>query len=219
MEFKKIAGLFTCALIIVSASFAMAGVPDLQKSQAATAYAGPLVPVLFNLPNGAGSAFTAAATWDGVTPGLGTAVVDATITVTLIDGGDVPVANFPREDLWLESQDGGMAFCTGGTNADGETDVTGTTTFTFPLAAGGASQAVTLVMVNGAALTSNSGLPLSFNSADISSDGKVNLSDVPLFAGDFFGGLNPFRSDLKYDGVVNLSDVVRLAQGVGAQCP
>jgi hypothetical protein len=219
MNFKKIAGVFACALIIGAASFATAGVPDLQESTAATAYGGPFVPVLFSLPNGAGSPFTAAATWDGVTPGTGTAVVDATITITLLDGGLAPVVNFPAEDLWLESQDGGLAFCTGGTTSDGNTDGTGTTQWAFPIAAGGASQAVTLVMVNGAALTSNSGLALSHNTADLTGDRIVNLTDVPAFAGDFFGGTNPFRSDMNYDGVVNLSDVFRLAQGVGAECP
>ena len=115
-------------------------------------------------------------------------VVDATITVTLLDGGGFPVVNFAFEDLWLESSDGGMVFCIGGTTADANTDGAGMTAWTLPLAAGGASQSVTLVTVNGAALTSNAGLALSYNSADLNGDQIVNLTDVPEFAGDFFGG-------------------------------
>jgi hypothetical protein len=204
-------GIFACALIIGAASFATAGVPDLGLSTATT-YAGPGTPVMFNLPNGGGVSFTNASL-------VGQTGIDATINLTLLDGGMVPVVNFPFEDLWLESLDGGMKYCTGGTVADANTDALGQTTWTVPVLAGGASQAVTLVMVNGAALTSNAGLALSHNSADINGDGKVNLTDVPLFAGDVFGGLHPFRSDFQYDGLVNLSDVVKLAQGVGAECP
>lgn len=207
-------GIFACALIIGAASFATAGVPDLGLSTATT-YVGANVPVMLNLPNGGGSPFTSATINLG---GTATAV-DATINLTLLDGGMVPVVNFPFEDLWLESLDGGMVFCTGGTVADANTDAAGQTTWTFPLRASGASQALTQVMVNGAALTSSAGLALSHNSPDINADGNVNLTDVPLFAADFYGGLDPFRSDFQYDGAVNLSDVVKLAQGIGAQCP
>lgn len=208
-------GIFACALIIGAASFASAGVPDLGLSTATT-YSGPAgVPVMLNMPNAAGSAFTAASVIGGT--------VDATINLTLLDGGGFAVPNFPFEDLWLESVDGAQeysfSYCAGGTTADADTDAAGMTTWTFPLRAGGASETVTAVMVNGAALTSNAGLAIHHNSPDINSDGNVNLSDVPEFAGDFFGGLDPFRSDFQYDGDVNLSDVVKLAQGLGAACP
>jgi hypothetical protein len=89
----------------------------------------------------------------------------------------------------------------------------------MPLRAGAASQTVTYVMVNGEALTSNAGLALWHNSPDINGDGIVNLSDVPLFASDYLGGLDPFRADYQYDGVVNLSDVVKVSQAFGSQCP
>ncbi|MDX2472329.1 MAG: hypothetical protein QNL91_01345 [Candidatus Krumholzibacteria bacterium] len=62
-------------------------------------------------------------------------------------------------------------------------------------------------------------MAISYNSPDINGDGVVNLTDVPLFAGDFHGGAYDFRSDFHYDGIVNLSDVVHMAQGLGSSCP
>jgi hypothetical protein len=192
-----------------AASFATAGVPDLGLSTAATAYTGAGTAVLFNIPNGGGSAFTAARDLSGA--------VDATVTLTLIDGLGAPIANFPAEDMWLESSDGGMAFCTGGTTADLNTDVNGQTQWVTPLAAGGQSQALTDVMISGAALTSGS-LAIGHNSADISGDGNVNLTDVPLFVADFYGAY-AFRSDFSFDGNINLSDVVKMGTAIGASCP
>jgi hypothetical protein len=213
MLLRKLASIFACALLVGAASFAMAGVPDLDNSTATT-YSGAGTPVMLNLPGGGGIGFNVASVIGGS--------VDATINLELLDGTMAPVANFPAEDLWLETSDPGQEYsfsaCTAGTIADGDTDDLGLTEWAFPLSAGGASQTVTYVMVSGEALTSNAGLALWHNSPDITSDGIVNLSDVPEFAGDFFGGLDPFRSDFEYDGDVNLSDVVKLAQALQAQC-
>jgi hypothetical protein len=87
------------------------------------------------------------------------------------------------------------------------------------LAAGGVSEDLTFVMINGATLTGEGGLSLSHNSPDLNADGAVNLLDVPVFAGDLNGGLDPFRSDFNVDGAVNLLDVVKLAEGLGTSCP
>lgn len=209
MALKKFMGVFACVLILVSAAMATAGVPDLALSSASTAYSGAGAAVMFNIPNGGGSAFTAARDAGGA--------VDATITLTLVDGLGVVIANFPFEDMWLESADGGMAFCTGGTTADLNTDVAGQTQWVTPLAAGGSSQALTQVVISGAALTSGD-LAINHNSADISGDGVVNLTDVPLFVNDFYGAYN-FRSDFSYDVLINLSDVVKMGTAIGAACP
>jgi hypothetical protein len=205
-------GIFCATLILGSASFAMAGVPDLQLSIAS----GPAQAcVLYNLPNAAGSSFTEAVAI------VGLATVDATISLTLNDGTGAPINLFPFEDLWLESDDGGLVGCTGGTTADGSTDALGYTQWQNPLAAGGstAATALTVVVVNGAALTSSAGLPIAHNSADINADGLVNLSDVQLFAADFYAVSYNFQSDLAFDGTVNLSDIVPLAQAFGGACP
>jgi len=203
MDLKKIMGIFAITLLVGAASFATAGVPDLTESDATTA-AGSYV--MFNIPNGGGSSFGAAAGGD------------ATITLTLRDGLGAVIANYPFEDMWIESTDGGMVACTGGATADANTDAAGETEWATPLQAGGSSEAGTQVSISGAFLAGAT-LPINHNSADIDGNGAVNLSDVPLFAGDFYGGMDPFRSDFAFDGVVNLSDVVRLAQALGASCP
>jgi hypothetical protein len=214
MVLRKLTGVFSIALVLAAAS-AMAGVPDLQLSTASTAAGVGVTPVMYNLPNGLGSTFAQARSTTGV--------VNATITLTVLDGGMVPVANFSANDMWLEKEvvasTGNFIACTGGTTADLNTNASGVTTWAAPLRAGGWSTSKTLVVINGAALTSNTGLILQHNSADISGDGNANLSDIPLFATDFSAGSNAFRSDLQYDGFVNLSDIPRLASGVGAVCP
>ena len=206
-------GIFAATLILGSATFAIAGVPDLQLSSAT----GPAEAcVLYNLPNADGASFDEAVAVVAFVP------VDATIGLTLIDGLTAVIPNYPFEDLHLESSDGGLVACPGGTTADADTDAAGYTQWQTPLAASGATSStadLTVVMVNGAALTSNGGLPIAHNSADITKDGEVNLSDVIEFAGDFYGGSYVFRSDFAFDGILNLSDIIKLAQGMGAQCP
>ncbi len=182
-----------------------------ELSYAVRAYTGPETAVAMVLPDGSGSPLTAAAILGGA--------VDASITLYLIDGTGLPVADFPREDLWLESADGGLAMCGTGAIADANTNANGEAFWVQPLRAGGASEALTVVLINGAALVSSAGLAISYNSPDINGDGAVNLTDVPLFAGDFYGGAYAFRSDFYYDGTVNLSDVVQMALGFGSACP
>lgn len=214
MVLRKLTGVFSIALVIGAATVAMAGVPDLQLSTASTAAGAGVTPVMYNLPNGLGSTFAQARSTGGV--------VNATITLTVLDGGGVPVANFSANDMWLEKEvvagTGNFIACTGGTTADVNTNASGVTTWAAPLRAGGWSTSKTLVVINGSALTSNTGLVLRHNSSDLNGDGSANLSDIPLFAADFYGAY-AFRSDLQFDGVVNLSDIPRLASGVGAVCP
>lgn len=214
MVLRKLTGVFSIALVLAAAS-AMAGVPDLQLSTASTAAGAGVTPVMYNLPNGLGSTFAQARSTSGV--------VNATITLTVLDGGGVPVANFSASDMWLEKEivagTGNFIACNGGTTANTNTDASGVTTWAAPLRAGGWSTSKTIVVINGAPLTSNTGLILQHNSADINGDGNANLSDIPLFATDFSGGTNAFRSDLQFDGFVNLSDIPRLASGIGAVCP
>ncbi|MFT5316122.1 MAG: hypothetical protein ACI9UK_001963 [Candidatus Krumholzibacteriia bacterium] len=207
---KKFAGIYMITLMVSATSFAMPPVEDFHLATAVRAYGGPETAVMFNLPNGGGGAFTEASIMGGT--------VDATIRLTLIDGAGLPVANYPSEDCWIESADNGMVICVAGSTADSNTNLAGVTTWVTPLAAGGSSETLTVVIVNGAALTSSAGMAISHNSADINGDRAVNLTDVPLFAGDFYGGSYAFRSDFKFDGVVNLSDVVKMAQALGASC-
>lgn len=170
-------------------------------------------PVLYNLPNGQGAMFSQTRTTAGL--------INATITLNVLDAGCMPVANVPASDMWLEksvaANTGNFNSCIGGTIADANTDAMGVTHWTNPLRAGGWSTSRTLVVINGSPLASNSGLVLRHNSADINGDRVVDLADIPLFAADF--GTSAFRSDLKFDGVVNISDIPVMAAGIGADCP
>jgi hypothetical protein len=211
MVLRKIMGIFVITLMVGAASFASANVPDLAESSAVSAYAGAGQAVLFNAPNGDGQDFDHAA--DATT----FADTPAGITLTVLDGLMQPIENFPAEDMWLESQDGGMVFCAGGTTADFNTNAAGQTGWFASLRAGGHSQAVTEVMISGAALTSGT-LPIAYNSADLDGSGKVDLADLSDFAADFYGAYN-FRSDFQYDTVIDILDVVRLSETFGAECP
>ncbi len=210
MVLRKLMGIFAITLIVGAASLAMAGVPDVTQCSATRAYTGPERTVLLNVPDGNGNPFT-----DAVKVGGG--IADATITLIVRDGAGVAIVNYPSEDAWLESVDGGMVACLGGATADASTDVNGSTQFQTPLQAGGASLADTRVLINGNALANT--LPVSYNSPDLDGSGAVNLTDVQFFAGDFFDVSYSFRSDLFFDNVVNLSDIPVLAATVGSSCP
>lgn len=110
-----------------------------------------------------------------------------------------------------------MVACIGGATADASTDALGMTRFQTPLQAGGWSLANSIVLVNGNQIPGS--VALGFNSPDIDGSGAVNLTDVQLFAGDYFDPVYRFRSDFYYDNDVNLSDLPLLAEAVGASCP
>lgn len=211
MNLRKLSSLFACALVLGMASFATAGVPDLEETTAGLAYTGTETLSLFNLPNGAGKAFT-----EAFLP-AGGGETDGTINLTLRDGFGDPIANFPAEDMWISSADDGMVPCGGTAGANFNTNAAGETSWNQPIFAGGNSEALCIVYINGDALTSNGGLALSFNSADISGDGVVNLTDAGFFSG-YLGGTN-YAGDFNNDGVVNVSDAGFMANSLGASCP
>ena len=214
MRSRQSSGVFASALLTISVLAATAHGQFFDCTTISIAAPTGMTIVLYNLPNGQGSPLTEARSLGGV--------MDATITLTLSDHLCHAVVNFSASDMWLEKAvaagTGNFVACLGGTTADANTDANGVTTWTAPLRAGGWSTSRTLVVVNGAAVGSPVGLPLSHNSADINGDGTVNLADIPLFAADFASRANPLRSDLMFDGRVNLSDIPRLAMGVGAAC-
>jgi hypothetical protein len=184
--------LFIAAAIVVAVS-ARASVPDLINSIAATAYPGASV---FSVPSGLGSPFTAARAAGGF-------VVDATITLSLYDAELNPVAHYPREDIWLESAHGHLAFPILGTAPDTNTDENGQTRWTVPMQGGGCTTGDVWVIVAGLPLTST--LDLKLNSADMNGDLAVNLLDLALF-GPLIGG-SDYCGDFNHDGQVNAIDI------------
>ena len=212
----KSMGLLTCACVLLVASLATAGIPDLGNSTAAT-LATETVSV-YCLPNGGGHPLNDCYVSGG-------AKTDATITLTLLDSDLDPVFAYPFEDMWLEGDMGGLVLCAGGSTADANTDLDGVTTFSLALFAGGQTDAVAgevcAVIINGDALT-QPGLDIRFNSPDINGDLNVNLTDVVLFSQDYYSGNtgdDVYSSDFYWDGNINLSDIVLLSQGSGSTCP
>ena len=211
MNLKKSLGLMACALILGTAVFASAGIPDLGTTTASLAYGGTETLSLFNVPNGAGKPFTEAFEFGG-------AVVDGTISIEVLDGFGAYVTDFPFEDMWISSADNGMVPCGGTATADFNTDDLGATFWAAPLFAGGSSQALCIVYINGDALTSTAGFALSFNSPDINGDGVVNLSDAGFFTG-FIGNV-VFAGDFNNSGgIVNVQDAGFMSAALGASCP
>lgn len=211
MVLRKLMGLVVCVMIISSASLATAGVPDLTLTLAEMNGVTTEIVALFNLPNGGGSSFAEAAIWnDGTT-------IDATILMTVLDGNSAAIVGLPAEDMWLVSTDGGMVPCTGGSAADFDTDAAGLTGWTNPMNAGGYSLANCQIFINGLPLNQDP-FALYFNSADMNGDGAVDLPDVGLFSGVFYG-VYDFSADFVADGSLGLPDVGLLAQGSGTSCP
>jgi hypothetical protein len=173
---------------------------------------------LFCTPAGDGAAFADANAFGG-------SRIDATLEVILYNdqpGWGEPVANYPAEDMWLQSYPPTLAPCPGGTIADANTDQDGRTHWGRPLRAGGhldpdAGNEL-LLFVNGTPAYGLPELGMRFNSADLNGDGLVNLSDVGEFAIDLFG-VYAYRSDFVWDGIINLSDVGRMARSIGGACP
>ncbi len=202
--------VFLFCLILLLAAIAQAGVGG-PYGEYDMAYQGPETLTLLVRPDGGGDSFDDAFLPYGQRE-------DATITVEVKDANWDPIPNYPREDLWLESEDDGLVSCISGTIADANTDALGMAHWQNPLFGGGYSEALTVVMVNGSLIEMTIGVHLSFNSPDINGDLIVNLTDVAMFAMDFFGGYQ-FRSDLFRDGQINLQDLATFAQAYGTTCP
>jgi len=203
-----------CCLLLVSATAAFGGVPDLDLSTAAMrAYSGVASLSMYNLPDGSGCAFG-----DAYAEGGGRA--DATITVTVVDGFNVPIVDYPFEDIWLQSAGvtgTGLIACGGSATADANTDVHGETVFANPLFAGGWYMDATRVVISGDPLTSGD-LNLRFNSPDINGDGRVNLEDAGFFTIIYYSGYD-YAGDFNFDGNVDLTDAGILGSRISASCP
>lgn len=166
---------------------------------------------LFNLPAGNGAPFSEALLPDG-------SFVDATLRVQVLDYMSDPIVDFPFEDMWLESLDGGFIPCIGGSVSDSNTDANGWTVWAEPMKAGGFSVAPCRMLINGMVPIGWTDLDLHFNSADISGDGVVNLADVGMFSHYYFADYD-YSADFHFNGRLDLVDVGYLARGVGGSCP
>lgn len=187
------------------------GVPDLDNSIVSWSLGAGQSATLLVVPDGSGPPFTAAHNAAGM-------LVDATITLQMIDFCGDPIFMFPAEDMWIQSADHGVVWCVGGACADGPTDRFGRTNWVLPRRAGGHSQAACQVLVNGMVVSDGPGLPLRINSPDINGDLDVGLVDIALFSAAYFGAYQA-AADFTADGTLNILDVTILAAALGATCP
>jgi hypothetical protein len=204
-----------CIICLGAASLSFAGQPDHSQSLFVAA-SGTAEVSVFCAPNGGGKALTEAKLEAGGT-------VDATITVTLNDAGGNPIFLYPFEDMWLETDMGGMVPCNGGTTADFSTDINGQTTFSAALFAGGCSNRVAgegcVVMVNSLPITGSPALPILFNSGDMNGSLQVDLTDTIAFVPVYTGGTYSYTVDFFFDGQLNLSDLIFYAGSLNSMCP
>jgi hypothetical protein len=154
---------------------------------------------------------------------------NATITVELRDADNLPIPYYPKELVWLETQDGGLVFCPGKKPVADHSVIAGVTHFSQAYCGSGASNypdekcivVTDQCKINGTppgGYPENSNMDIYFNSPDINRDMVVNLSDVIELAQDYYMGIG-YKSDFYWDGFVNLSDVVKFAQSWMDACP
>ncbi len=210
MFIRKIALIIICILLTFSSALATTDVPDPCMSIATMDGVTTETVSLFSVPNGTGVDLDEAQIFNDGT------IIDATITLVVMNGYGVPIADFPAEDMWLDSSDDGLAPCVVGTMADFDTDTNGQTSWTSPLHAGGHSMSSCIVLINGQPLCQGP-FAMYFNSADVNGDGIVNLSDLGPVAEAFYGSYD-YSVDFFPDGVLNLSDIGRFAAAMGASC-
>jgi hypothetical protein len=212
---KKLVSLGIGLLVVGLASMAWANIPDMTMSYA-TSNSGAQVSCLV-CPQGDGTPLTACYVYGGGPVG------NATLNLYLLDANGDPVFPYPCEDMWFEFVDGSVTLCPGdyvcgtGSISDQDTDATGHTMWVQALPAGGCGEKVK-IYVSGMALAQAPLAIYKFNSPDENADLVVNLTDVVLFAGDYYGPYD-YCSDFYWDGILNLSDIVVLAQHMGHACP
>lgn len=195
---------------LFSTNGAVAQYPYMANCSVSQPGLGGETPFIINFPNGQGHAFSNALI-------MGTGIhVDATIEVTIRDINNNPIPFIPSEDIWINSPEGEMNICPGGSWSEQETNSQGMTYFSSPLRAGGFNEGIIGIYVNGNLVTGE-GTPLFFpmNSPDINGDNYVNLADVGRFTQIFFTSYD-FSADFFPDGVINLADIPTMARGSGS---
>jgi hypothetical protein len=196
-------------LVLGLAGVASAGIPDAVQSSASTDGG-----VVLITPAGTGGSIADARNIDG----SGTSV-NATVTVTILDAGGLPVPNFPFQDVYLGKDLDDLAstvsLCQGGSAADANTNALGITTIGGVISGGGHGL-TSQVYINSSPLA-QAPLNLALNSPDINGDLSVDLGDFSAFGIAF--GSSDFEADLVFDGTVDLGDFSRFGQSYFQQCP
>ena len=140
------------------------------------------------------------------------------IEVEILDCGEIPIVNFPFQDIWVSDPGTGeLALCQGGSMADANTDANGYTTISGVVFGGGYTEGGTLVYVNGEPALDAGPMPLNFVSPDLDGDRIVDITDFSIFGLDF--GSTAMRSDFVPDGIVDLADFSTFGVNFHSNCP
>jgi hypothetical protein len=197
------------AALLVAAPLLAFDIPDPDLCSA-TIPAMAVGAVVFVVPDGSGGTFTEAFAPGGVP-------VDATITLTVVDPNGDLVPNYPAVDMWLETEEGGLAYCSNGTVADQATDANGQTFWVEPLEAGGCTDGEGVVVVIAGMPLTGPPLDLICRSPDFNGDLEVDLSDIVALT-QLLGSGSGGCADFNNDGAVNLSDIARFTPAIGSGC-
>lgn len=139
------------------------------------------------------------------------------VWVQVRDTEDLPIPNFPYQDMWLDDNgDLSLSLCQDGAVADGNTDASGTTTISGALFAGGYTPAGTKVWIQGTPVFGDA-LGLRLVSPDINGDLVVDVLDLVRFGAAF--GTPDAAADFDADGGVGLVDFGILGVHYGDHCP
>ena len=205
------------SVVLILTTCAIAGVPPYPTMSLDSESLSPTV--LFCVPDGSGDSLTEAQIY-----GAGVhSIVDATLTATLFDVFGAPVSFYPLEDIWLESVQDALVFCTMGTVADAPTDDQGRTTFSGPFLVGGGMDPMSgdrLELVVGGFTDSGAQVEVYLITPDLDGDRDVDLTDVVSFV-DLYWNDPAYhaRVDYYHDGTLNLSDLIVFAGAVNRTCP
>ncbi|RKZ13207.1 hypothetical protein DRQ53_11545 [bacterium] len=195
---KRLLSLAVIGSMLLMAGVASAGIPDDTTSTASSAGG-----VVMITPSGAGASLASAG---------------ATVTVTVLDVGSLPVANYPFQDIWLDDTgDAAISLCQGGSAADANTNASGVTTIGGVISGGGFTQNTQVWIAGTPLAAAMTGTSPALNSPDIDGSLGVDIVDFGTFGADF--GSTQFRSDLVFDGVVDISDFGTFGTSFGQVCP
>lgn len=148
--------------------------------------------------------------------GLGAAGL--TISVTVRDALNAPVAGVPAADIWLIGCNDLIALCggSGAISAAAATDVNGQTTITGDIAAGGCDLGGVRVVVQGVVVgggvCADPCVAVKVKSADINGNLIVNLVDFSTFGAGYASPPKPYNECIDFAapfGTVSLTDFAK----------
>jgi hypothetical protein len=194
-------------------SLAVAALLCLQFAGASTVNSGVVDPCNSSATAAAGVAFACPQS-DGDALGVN----GLTITVTVRDDVNAPIAGIPAADVWLIGCNDLLALCggSGAINASGPTDINGVTTITGDIAAGGCDLAGVRVVVQGvsigAGICADPCVLIKVKSPDVNGNLVVNLVDFATFGAGFTSPPKPYNECIDYVapfGTVTLPDFAK----------